>query len=143
MRCIKANSFSNIVRAKKKRLAAIVGTWNRVSICIFCGTNSYSKVKTKFNPVQTGAGRNPLPPKVFLRNSKTPQDIEKKLSDFNFTPLTVILHVLSITIVIRCCYGNLSFSVCQIIFWMKKQRNLNYFQDNYLIKLRFAIESYF
>ena len=26
-------------------------------------------------------------------SSKTPGDIEKKLSDFNFTPLTVILHI--------------------------------------------------
>ena len=96
------------------------------SICIFCGTNSYSKVKTKFNPIHTGAGRNSPPPKVFLRNSKTPQDTEKKLSDFNFTPLTVILHLLSITIVIRCCH------VCLIIFGMKKQRNLNYFSRQLL-----------
>ena len=26
-------------------------------------------------------------------------------------------------------------------FWDKKQKNLNYFQDNYFIKLKFAIES--
>ena len=28
-------------------------------------------------------------------------------------------------------------------FGMKKQRNLNYFQDNYLIKLKFGREGYF
>ena len=64
-------------------------------------------------------------------------------SDLNFTSLTVILHILSITIVIRCCHGNLLFSVGHIIFLDEKQRNFNYFHDNYLIKLKFAIESYF
>ena len=49
------------------------------------------------------------PPKVFLHNSKTPGDIEKKYSDFNFTPLMDILRILSITIVVRCCHSNLLF----------------------------------
>ena len=76
--------------------------------------------------------------RFFLHNSKTPGDIKKKLSDFSFTPLTVILHILSITIVIRCCHSKLLFSVCHLIFGIEKQRNLNYFQDNYLIKLKFG-----
>ena len=32
-------------------------------------------------------------PNVFLHNSKTPQDVEKKLSDFNFTPLTRSFYI--------------------------------------------------
>ena len=41
----------------------------------------------------------PPPLGFFLHDSKIPYDIEKKLSDFNFTPLTVILDILPITIV--------------------------------------------
>ena len=65
-------------------------------------------------------GRNP-PPKVFLHNSKTPRDIEKKFSDFNFTLLTDILRILSITIVVRCCHSNLLFPVCHVIFGVEKK----------------------
>ena len=104
----------------------------------------YDYMRTKLNPIHAGGGgRNPPPLRFFLHNSKTPGDIKKKLSDFNFTHLTVILRILSITIVVRCCHGNLLFPVCHIIFWVEKQRNLNYFQDNYLIKLKFGIGGYF
>ena len=44
----------------------------------------------------------------------------KKLSDFDFTPLTVILHILSITILIRC--GNILFTACQVIFGIEKTK---------------------
>ena len=88
-----------------------------------------------------GGGRRNSPLRFFLHNSKTPWDIGKKISDLNFTPLTVILHILSITIVIRCCHSNLLFSVCHIIFGVENNKetwNLNYFQDDYLIKLKFG-----
>ena len=88
-------------------------------------------------------GAESAPLRFFLHNSKTPADIEKKLSDFNFTPLMDILRILSITIVVRCCHSNLLFPVCHVIFGLKKQRNLNYFQDNYLIKLKFGTWGYF
>ena len=88
-----------------------------------------------------GGGIRPL--RFFLHNSKTPGDIEKKLSDFNFIPLMDILRILSITIVVRCCHSNLFFPVCHAFFGLKKQRNLNYFQDNYLIKLKFSTWGYF
>ena len=83
-----------------------------------------------------GGIRPPL--RFFLHNSKTPGDIKKKLSDFNFTPFSVILRILSITIAVRCCHSNLLFPACHVIFGVEKQRNLNYFQDNYLIKLKFG-----
>ena len=70
-------------------------------------------------------------------------DIKKKLSDFDFTPLTVILHILSITILIRCCHSNLLFTVCTSFLALKKQKILNYCQDNYLIKLKFGRDGYF
>ena len=60
-------------------------------------------------PEGGGGGFRPL--RFFLHNKKTPGDIKKKLSDFNFTPLTVILRILSITIVVRCCDSNLLFLV--------------------------------
>ena len=88
-----------------------------------------------------GGGIRPL--RFFLHNSKMQGDIRKKLSDFNFTSLTVILRILSITIVVRCYHSDLLFPVCHIIFWVEKQKNMNYFQDNYLIKLKFGIEGYF
>ena len=72
-------------------------------------------------------GRNPPPLRFFLHNSKTPGDIEKKLSDFNFTPLMDILHILSITIVVRCCHSNLLFPVCHVIFWVEKTKKLELF----------------
>ena len=82
--------------------------------------------------------------RFFLHNSKTPWDIEKKLSDFDFKPLTFILHILSLTILIRGCHSNLLFTVCHVIFAIEKpKKNLNYFQDNYLIKLKFGREAYF
>ena len=92
------------------------------------------------NPIHAGEAESP---KVFLHNSKTPGDIKKKLSYINFTPLTVILRILSITIVVRCCHRNLLFPVCHIIFWVEKQRNLNHFQDNYMVKLKLGIGGYF
>ena len=64
------------------------------------------------------------PLRFFSHNSKTPGDIEKKLSDFNFTPLTDILRILSITIVVRCCHSNLLFPVCHAIFWVEKIKKL-------------------
>ena len=67
-----------------------------------------------------GGAESPL--KVSLHNSETPGDIKKKLSDFNFTPLTVILRILSITIVVRCCDSNPLFPVCHIIFWVEKTK---------------------
>ena len=67
------------------------------------------------------------PPRFFLLNSKTPGDIEKKLSDFNFTPLMDILRLLSITIVVRCCHSNLLFPVCHVIFWVEKTKKLELF----------------
>ena len=63
-----------------------------------------------------------------------------KHSDFNFTPLTVIVHILSTTILIRCCHINLLFSVCYDNFRIEKTKKLNYFQNNYLIKLKFVRE---
>ena len=83
----------------------------------------------RVNPIQAGGGGGIRPPKVFLHNSKAPRDNEKKLSDFDFTPLTVILHIL--------------FTVCDVTFATKKQKHLNYFEDNYLIKLKFGREDYF
>ena len=74
-----------------------------------------------------GGGRNPPPPRFFLHNSKTPGDIEKKLSDFNFTPLMDILIILSITIVVNVAIATFSFQCVTSFFGLKKQRNLNYF----------------
>ena len=94
---------------------------------------------TKLNPIQAG-GESAAPPplRFFLHNSKLPWDIEKKLSDFDFTPLMVILHILPITILIRGCHSNLLFTVCHVILAIEKnKKNLNYFKDNYLIKLKF------
>ena len=74
-----------------------------------------------------GGGAESAPLRFFLHNSKTPGDIEKKLSDFNFTPLMDILRILSITIVVRCCHSNLLFPVCQVIFWVEKTKKLELF----------------
>ena len=91
--------------------------------------NSISKdVREQLNPIWTGGGgRNPPPLRFFLHNSKTPGDIEKKLSDFNFTPLMDILSILSIAIVVRCCHSNLLFLVCHVIFWVEKTKKLELF----------------
>ena len=96
--------------------------------------------QTSFNPIWTegGGGAESAPLRFFLHNSKTPGDIEKKLSDFNFTPLMDILRILSITIVVRCCHSNLLFPVCQVIFLVEKTK-----KDNYLIKLKFGTWGYF
>ena len=96
-----------------------------------------------FNPIWTGGGGESAPLTFFLHNSKTPGDIEKKLSDFNFTPLMDILRILSITIVVRFCHSNLVFPVCHVIFWVEKTKKLELFQDNYLIKLKFGTWGYF
>ena len=53
----------------------------------------------------------------------------------------VILHILSISIVIRTCHGNLCFRFVTSFFEMKK--NLHCFQDNDLIKLKFGREGVF
>ena len=90
-----------------------------------------------------GGGANSPPPKVSPHNFKTPGDIEKKRPDFNVTPLTVIIHILSISIVVRCCHSNLLFLCVTSFFGLNKQRNLNYSQDNYVIKLKFGIVGYF
>ena len=75
------------------------------------------------NPIWTGGGgAESAPLRFFLHISKTPGDIEKKLSDFNFTPLLDILRILSITIVVRCCHSNLLFPVCHVIFWVEKTK---------------------
>ena len=79
------------------------------------------------NPIWTGGGGGIRPQRFFLYNSKTPGDIEKKLSDFNFTPLMDILRILSITIVVRCCHSNLLFPMCHVIFWVEKTKKLELF----------------
>ena len=83
--------------------------------------------RQELNPLWTGGGGEIRPLRFFLHNSKTPGDIEKKLSDFNFTPLTDILRILSITIVVRCCHSNLLFPVCHVIFWVEKTKKLELF----------------
>ena len=35
------------------------------------------------------------------------------------------------------------FQCVTLCFWDEKQKNLNYFQDNYLIKFKFGREGYF
>ena len=65
--------------------------------------------------------------RFFLHNSKMPGDIEKKLSDFKFTPLMDILRILSTTIVVRCRHSNLLFPVCHIISWVEKTKKLELF----------------
>ena len=70
-----------------------------------------------------GGGRiTPPPLRFFRRNSKKSWDIEKKLSDFDFTPLKVIIHILSITMLIRCCHSNLLFTVCHVIFGTEENK---------------------
>ena len=78
----------------------------------------------RLNPIWIFA---PPPLSFFLHNSKTPGDIEEKLSDFDFTPLMDILRILSITIVVRCCHSNVLFPVCQVIFWVEKTKKLELF----------------
>ena len=84
-------------------------------------------VSDHLNPIHAGGVESAPPLRFFLHNSKTPGDTKKKLSDFNFTPLTVILRILSITIVVRCCHSNLLFPVCHIIFWVEKTKKLELF----------------
>ena len=67
-------------------------------------------------------GTESAPLRFFLRNTKTPWDIEKKLSDFDFTSWTVIFHILSITILFRGCHSNLLFTVCHVIFATEKTK---------------------
>ena len=43
-----------------------------------------------------GGGADSAPLRFFLHNSKTPGDIEKNLSAFNFTPLTDILLIFNL-----------------------------------------------
>ena len=79
----------------------------------------------ELNPIHAG-GRIP-PLRFFLHNSKVPGDIKKKLFDFNFTFLTVILHIFSIAIAVKCCHSNLLFPVCHINFWVGKTKKLELF----------------
>ena len=89
---------------------------------------NYVLIYNNINPIWTGGGgAESAPLRFFLYNSKTPGDIEKKLSDFNFTPLMDILRILSITILVRCCYSNLLFPVCHVIFWVEKTKKLELF----------------
>ena len=74
---------------------------------------------------QSGPGGGIRPLRFFLNNSKTPGYIEKKLSDFNFTPLMDILRLLSITIVVRCCHSNLFVpSVSRHFFGVEETKKL-------------------
>ena len=77
--------------------------------------------------VEGGGAESAPSPQGFLHNSKTPGDIKKKLSDFNFTPLTVISRILSMSIVVRCCHSNLLFPVCHVILGVEKTKNLELF----------------
>ena len=77
-------------------------------------TNCFLFGKYMINPIWTGGGGGW-------------GNIEKKLSDFNFTPLMDILRILSITIVVRCCHNNLLFPVCHVIFWVEKTKKLELF----------------
>ena len=77
-------------------------------------------------------GGESAPLRFFLHDSKTPGDIKKKLSDFNFTPLTVILSILPITIVVRCCHSNLLFPACHVIFGVEKAKKLELFSRSLL-----------
>ena len=109
----------------------------------------YNEIKRhsayRISPIHAGVvGEvNLLPLRFFLHNSKTPEDIKKKLSDFNFTPLTVILGILSITIVVRLCHSNLLFPVCHISFLVEKTKKLELFSRFYLIKPKFGIGAIF
>ena len=103
--------------------------WFPMSQCFssFSSWSSGIDSKCSLNPIWTGGGWNLPPLRFFLHNSKTPLDIEKKLSDFNFTPLMDILHILAITIVVRCCHSNLLFPVCHVIFWVEKTKKVELF----------------
>ena len=96
-----------------------------INICKICP--EYLNIFNLSNPIHGGGGGRICPLRFFLHNSKMPGDIENKLSDFNFTLLMVILHILSITIVVRCCHNNLLFAVCHIIFWVEKTKKLELF----------------
>ena len=78
--------------------------------------------------------------RTILNNSKMPKDKEMKFSHFNVTLLKVILHTLTIVIVLNCCHENLLFLVYHIIFGVG---NLNNFQDNGWIILKFGGGMYF
>ena len=99
----------------------------------FCSYLCYRKQYLSvngLNPIWTrGDGIPPL--RFFFRNSKTPGDIKKKLSDVNFMPLMDILPILSITIVVRCCHSffflQTLFPVCHVIFWVEKTKKLDLF----------------
>ena len=86
-----------------------------------------------------GGGARSLKVSQSVCNSKTPQDIEKKLCDSHSSPLRVILHILSITIMIRYCHVYLLLLMCNIIFWNEKVKTL----DNDPIKLKCGREGYF
>ena len=67
------------------------------------------------------------PPKFSSITTKRQEILKRNSSDFDFTPLTVILHILSIANVIICCHSNLLFPVCQIISWVEKTNKLELF----------------
>ena len=87
---------------------------HNVNLCPVAVIKNYDNRRSLTLSMPGGGESAPL--RFFLHNFKTPGDIEKKLSDFNFTPLTVISRILSITIVVRCCHSNVLFPVCHIIF---------------------------
>ena len=67
-------------------------------------------------------------PEVFSSITSKCYEILKR----NFLPLilrllTVILHILSVTILIRCFHGILLFSVCHIIVLVGKTKKLELF----------------
>ena len=47
--------------------------------------------------------------------------------NFNFTPLRVILYILTILIDLRCCQGKLLFPICHIIFRDGKMNKIESF----------------
>ena len=75
----------------------------------------------------SGRGRGGSAPKVSSITRKRHEILKNKLSDFDCTPSTVILHISSITIPIRFCHGNLLFTVCHIIFGIEKTKKLELF----------------
>ena len=94
-----------------------------ISICKICP--EYLNIFNLSNPIHGGGGWWEILKTNFL--TLMPGDIENKLSDFNFTLLIVILRILSITIVVRCCHNNLLFAVGHIIFWVEKTKKLELF----------------
>ena len=79
--------------------------------------NQYFRV---INPIQVGGMESAPPPKVFP--PKRYEILKRNFLTLIFTPLTVILHILSITILIRGCHSDLLFTVCHVIFAIEKTK---------------------